>query len=95
MKMIIIPKTDCNRMEYNINDKKSFEDIKFLWENKLKKFNETNIINLIGIKKGSNEEKAKLEAIKFSEINIIKFFVISGKNEKDTKVFNNDLLEQF
>ena len=52
------------------------------------------IIYLIGIKKDSNEEKTKIESIKFCENNIIKFFVISDKNERNIKTFINDLSEQ-
>ena len=61
---------------------------------KIKKNEDTNLIHLIGIKKDSNEEKTKIESIKFCENNIIKFFVISDKNERNIKTFINDLSEQ-
>ena len=85
---------DCIIMLYDINDDKSFEDIKLLWEEKLYKIDDTNLIYLIGIQKDSNEEKTKPEATKFCENNIIKFFIISDKKKNDIKTFINNLLEQ-
>ena len=79
-------------MEYNINDIKSFEDIKIVWNEKLKENKETNLFYLIGIKIDS-EEKTKNEALNFSLKNNLKYFSISHKNENDIKVFIKDLLQ--
>ena len=86
-------KVDCAIMEYDINDEKNFEDIKLLWKEKFEGIN-TNLKYLIGIKKDSDEEKTKLEATNFCENNILKFFIISDKEEKDIKIFIDDLLDQ-
>ena len=79
-------------MEYNINDIRSFEDIKIVWNEKLKENKEANLFYLIGIKIDS-EEKTKNEAINFSLKNNLKYFSISHKNENDIKVFIKDLLQ--
>ena len=72
---------------YNlINDIKSFEDVKIMYNEKLKKIKETNLIYLIGIKK-NYEEKTKIEAMNFALKNNLKFFSISDGNENDIKTF--------
>ena len=85
-------KTDCIIMEYDINDIKSFEEIKNLYNQKYKKSNTTNLFYLIGIKNNS-EEKAKIEALYFSNMNHLKYFIISNENENEIKAFIKDLLE--
>ena len=85
-------KIDCFILEYDINDLKSFEEIKILYNEKYKKNNETNMIYLIAVKNNS-EEKTKTEAINFSNKNNLKFVSISDKNENDIKSFINNLLE--
>ena len=96
LNLINVNKKDYNSMkgcivlEYDINDKKSFDEIKHLWEEHLKK--EDNIY-LIGIKKNSEEVKSKLEATNFCQDNSIKFFIISEKDENSASKFINNLLE--
>ena len=85
-------KADCIIMEYDINDIKSFEEIKIIYNEKYKKGNETNLIYLIGIKNNS-EEKTKNEALYFSNMNHLKYFIISNENENHIKAFIKDLLE--
>ena len=77
---------DCIILEYYINDIKSFEDVKILNNEKLKKIKETNLIYLIGIKK-NYEEKTQIEAMNFALKNNLKFFSISDGNENDIKTF--------
>jgi len=78
-------------MEYDINDIKSFENIKIIYNEKLKKNDDTNLIYLIGIKNNS-EEKTKIEAMNFSSKNNLKYFSISDKNENDIKSFLKNLM---
>ena len=52
-------------------------NIKTIWDDKIKKNKKTNLIYLIGIKIDSNNSKdvTSKEAMQFAEINNIKFFI--------------------
>ena len=58
-------------------------NIKTIWDDKIKKNKKTNLIYLIGIKIDSNNSKdvTSKEAMQFAEINNIKFLSISDKDD--------------
>ena len=82
-------------MVYNINGEKGLEEIKLLFEQKLKEINEANLIYLIGIETDSNKDNIKHKEIYFFERRITAFlFFLLKTKEKNIKTFINNLLEE-
>ena len=84
---------NCLFLEFNINDEKSFEEIKLLYKEKLQEKQKEHLICLIGIKHdsvfGKNEDKAGL----FAQTRNLGFFAVNDSNEIYIKNFIYDLLE--
>jgi len=84
---------DCIIMGYDITNKQSFEKIKSFWYNKIKEKNKTNLIYLLGnkIDLKDNIEVNENEVYKFTDINRIKHFSISVKNDINIKNLIDDI----
>ena len=70
------------------------------WYNKVNYANKTDLIYLIGIKHDLKENKEDIsikldKAQKFSDLYNIKFFIISDKDNKDIKIFIDDIIKTF
>ena len=84
---------DCIIMGYDITNKQSFEEIKSFWYNKIKEKNKTNLIYLLGnkIDLKDNIEINENEVKEFSDINRIKHFSISVKNNINIQNLIDDI----
>ena len=81
---------DLRILEYDINDKKSYKDIKSLL--KKEDINKINFNYLIGINDETGNKFVNSETKKFSDINKIKQMCISSKNVNEIKILFNDIL---
>ena len=79
-------------LEYDIEDNKSFENVKYLCSNHVKYNN--NLIYLIGINFKNNNiiKDNENDAKKFSDLNKIKYISISSKDDDEIKNILNNLL---
>lgn len=80
-------------MGYDVTYRKSFEEIKSFWYKVIKNFNKTNLY-LLGnkIDLNGNVEISENEIKEFTEINKIKHFFISVKNNININEFFNDII---
>ena len=79
-------KADFIFIEYDINDKKSLQNIHNLLGN-----NNNNNIYLIGVNFNNNEDINIEEIMKFLDLYIVNNYFISSKNDNDIKSLLNDL----
>ena len=84
---------DCIIMGYDVTDKQSFEEIKSFWYNKIKENAKTNLIYLLGnkIDLKDNIEVNENEVKEFTDINQIKYFSISVKNDINIENLIDDI----
>ena len=80
-------------MGYDVTNKRSFEEIKSFWYKIIKEKSNASIIYLLGnkIDLKDNIEVNENEVKEFTEMNKIKNFLISVKNDINIKEFYNDL----
>ena len=84
---------DCIIMGYNVTNKQSFEEIKSFWFNNIKEKTKTNLIYLLGNKIDliDNVEVIENEVIEFAEMNKIKYFPLSVKNDINIQNIFDDI----
>ena len=84
---------DCIIMGYDVTNNQSFEEIENYWFKKIKEKSKTNLIYLLGnkIDLKVNEEIEKDKVKKFADLNHIKFFLISVRDNINIPNFINDL----
>ena len=88
---------DCIIMGYDVTNKKSLQEIIDYWYKQAKVLSKTNLIYLLGNKidlQGDVKTREK-EGKMFSNMNNIKFFPISVKNNINVEDFLNDLKSNF
>ena len=80
-------------MGYDVTNKRSFEEIKSFWHNKIKENAKTNLIYLLGnkIDLKDNIEVNENEVKEFTDINKIKYFSISVKNDINIQNLIDDI----
>ena len=80
-------------MGYDVTNKKSFEEIKSFLYNKIKEKNKTNLFYLLGnkIDLKDNIEVNENEVKEFTELNKIKYFPISVKENINIQNLINDI----
>ena len=84
---------DCIIMGYDVTNKKSLQEIIDYWYKQVKELGKTNLIYLLGnkIDLEGNVKSREKEGKIFSDMNNIKFFPISVKNNINIEEFLNDL----
>ena len=80
-------------MEYDVNDKKSFDDLEYCFNNNNYIINKTNLIYLIGINFLSSDKKIISGANKFSEKHKIKHISLSSQDNYNIKDLLNTLFK--
>ena len=81
-------------MGYDVTNRKSFEEIKSFWYKVIKDYNKTKFVYLLGnkIDLNGNVEISENEIKEFIEINKIKHFFISVKNNININEFFDDII---